>query len=284
MSANFVLIASYPKSGNTWTRIVLEKLHRGADMPLSINALDAKLHGMVRRLAFDSVAPVNAADLLTEEMELFLPDLYRRVAVEMEGLVLVKAHDAAKRNIAGEWIYPPDCVPTVLYLARHPFDVAASTAHHLDVSLERAVEIMADDGSARPPHTRMSESLPQTFGSWGGNVESWIDNHSYRVTVARYEDLCADPGGNFLRLAQAAGLQVSAAAIAKAVEDTRFSELQSEEQRLGFRERPDTSPRFFRMGHPGTWRGVLSEALRDRIVHQHAKAMDRLGYGADGSY
>lgn len=284
MSANFVLVASYPKSGNTWTRIVLEKLYRGADKPLSINDLDAKLHGILRRLAFDSAAPVNAADLLTEEMELFLPEVYRLAAKEIGGLILIKAHDAARRNNAGAWIYPPDCMPTVIYLARHPFDVATSTANHLGVELEQAVEIMADDGADGAPPTRLLEALPQTFGSWSGNVESWIDNHSYRVAIARYEDLCTNSAENFLRLAQVAGLQVSAEDVARAVEDTRFSALQSEEQEHGFRERPDTSSMFFRMGHPGTWRGVLSEALRDQIVRRHGKVMDRLGYGADGSF
>jgi aryl sulfotransferase len=284
MSASFVLIASYPKSGNTWTRIVLEKLRRGIDAAFSINDLDAKLHGILRRLVFDSFAPVNAADLLTEEMEVFLPDVYRLAAREIEGLVLIKAHDAAKRNLSGEWLYPPDCMPTVLYLARHPFDVATSTAHHLDISLESAVEIMADDGSTRAPHTTMSESLPQTFGSWSGNVESWLGNDSYRVTVARYEDLCSDPAGSFLRLAQAAGVDASAADVDAAVNSAAFSELQSEEQRLGFKERPETSSRFFRIGRPGTWRGVLSQALRDEIVRVHAPAMNRLGYGADGSF
>ena len=284
MSANFILIASYPKSGNTWTRIVLEKLRRGIDTAFSINDLDAKLHGILRRLAFDSFAPVNAADLLTEEMEVFLPDIYRLAAREIEGTVLVKVHDAARRNLSGEWLYPPDCMPTVLYLARHPFDVATSTAHHLDVSLETAVEIMADDGSTRAPHTHMSESLPQTFGSWSGNVESWLGNDSYRVTVARYEDLCSDPTGNFLRLAQAAGMDVSAADVGAAVNSATFSELQSEEQRLGFRERPETSSRFFRVGRPGTWHGILNEELRDRIARVHAHAMGLLGYAADGSF
>ena len=284
MSANFVLVASYPKSGNTWTRIVLERLQRGVDRPLAINELDAKLHGILRRLAFDRLAPVNAADLLTEEMELFLPDVYRLAGRELDGLVLIKVHDAARRNGAGEWLYPPDCMPTVIYLVRHPFDVAASTAHHLGVSVEQAVEIMADDGNARQPHTRMSESLPQIFGSWSGNVESWVGNDSYRVAIARYEDLCANPADVFLRLARAAGLKVSSEEVGIAINGAKFSDLQSEEARLGFRERPDTSSKFFRMGHPGTWRGVLSGTLQDRIVREHSCAMERLGYGADGSF
>lgn len=283
MSGRFVLIASYPKSGNTWVRIVLETLQRGAGRPFSINDLTAPYHGIARRLAFDSWLPVNAADLLTPEMEGLLPDLYRRLLPELRDVALVKAHDAAKRNLNGEWIYPPDCVQTVIYPVRHPFDVAVSTAHHLSVSLERAVEIMADDGSRRPPHRSMPESLPQTFGSWSGNVESWLDNDSYEITWARYEDICAEPLLHFRRFADVAGLRVGEGEVAAAVDAARFERLQREEEGAGFRERPHSSPKFFREGRSGSWKGVLDEALRERLVRDHGRVMQRLGYAEDGS-
>lgn len=283
MNGSFVLVASYPKSGNTWTRIVLERLLRGAKAPFSINDLPAKYHGFPRRLAFDRWTPVNAADLLTEEMEEFLPDIYRRQMPEIAGIVLVKVHDAAKRNRRGEWLYPPDCMGNVIYLVRHPYDVAVSTAHHLSVSMERAVEIMADDGSTRPPPTGMPESLPQTFGSWSGNVSSWIDNDSYRVSWARYEDMVADPVAIFSRFAESAGLQVSREEVAEAAQRTEFRALQREEEERGFKERPHSSPQFFRAGNSGTWRHVLDKSLQERLVRDHGRVMERLAYGEDGS-
>src|SRR6202035_1326080 len=209
---------------------------------------------IVRRFAFDIWLPVNAADLLTVEMEGFLPDLYRRLVPQLQKVTLVKVHDAAKRNFRGEWIYPPDCMATVIYLVRHPFDVAVSTAHHLGVSLERAVGIMADDGSMRHPHTSMPQSLPQTFGSWSGNIESWLDNDAYKVTSARYEDIRAEPVAHFRHFADAAGLSATNDQVAAAVEATRFEKLQRDEEKGGFKERPETSPRFFREGRSGTWK------------------------------
>lgn len=282
MSSKFVLVASYPKSGNTWTRIVLEHLRRGSGRPFSINDLDANYHGAARRYAFDSWMPANAADLLPVEMEGFLPDLYRRLAPELRYVVFVKVHDAAKRNFRGEWIYPPDCIPKVIYLVRHPFDVAVSTAHHLGVSLETAVDLMADDGSTRAARRDMPQSLPQTFGSWSGNVRSWLDNESYDVTWARYEDVRAEPVPHFGRLARAAGLTVTDSEVTTAVEAARFERLQREEEKVGFRERPKTSPKFFREGRSGTWSGVLDDTQRERLVRDHGQVMQRLGYGEDG--
>ena len=282
MSGRFVLIASYPKSGNTWTRIVLEHLRRGAGQLFSLHDLDAKYHGIMRRLAFDRLMPVNAADLLPAEIDAYLPDLYRALIREIDGTVFLKVHDAAKRNIRGEWIYPSDSIRDVIYLVRHPFDVAVSTAHHLAISLERAVAVMADDGSGRVPYTTLSQSLPQVFGSWSGNVESWLENESYRTTWARYEDICAKPVAHFRRFAKAAGLDVTPEDVAAAVEAARFEKLQQEEKRGGFRERPHSSPKFFREGRAGTWQGVLDERLRERLISDHGRVMQRLGYGEDG--
>jgi hypothetical protein len=261
----------------------MEKLRRGIDRPFSINDLDATYLGLLRRMAFDSWVPLNAAELLTVEMEEFLPDVYRRLAADAQGVTFIKVHDAAKRNIRGEWIYPTDCMPNVLYLVRHPYDVAVSSAHHLGVTLERAVEIMADDGSARPPHAKLLQSLEQTFGSWSGNVESWLDNDSYNVTWARYEDVCEEPVSNFLRFAQAAGLHVSRDAVAVVVRETRFQDLQREEAKHGFKERPHSSLRFFRAGGTETWRGILDEKLMDRLARHHGRVMERLGYNEDGT-
>jgi len=282
MSRGFVLIASYPKSGNTWMRVVLEKLRRGPDRPVSINDLDVRYQDISKRSAFDDWMPVNAADLSFEEIEGFLPDLYRRLAAEIRDFAPVKVHEPASRNFRGEWIYPPDCVHAVIYLVRHPFDVAVSLAYHLNMSLERSVEMMADDMSAHQPYRRLFKSLPQNFGSWSSNVESWMDNPSYPLNWSRYEDICAEPVAHILRLAKAAGLPVSKGDVEGAVKATDFQELQREEQVAGFREKLKVSRQFFRSGRPGTWRGVLDASLRERLVRDHGRVMERLGYGVDG--
>lgn len=281
MSGRFVLLASYPKSGNTWLRIVLEHLRRGVGHPFSINDLEAKYHGIKRRFAFDRLMPVNAADLLPEEIDVQMPDIWRRLSAEIDATTWLKVHDCAYRTRSGEWPYPPDCAADVIYLVRHPFDVAVSMAHHMGTSLERAVGVMAEEG--RASYTSLAETLPQIFGSWSGNIESWLDNDAYNVTWARYEDLCTDPTAHFLRFAEAAGLRVTRGQVTAAVEAASFQNLQREEDRTGFRERVHPDRRFFREGRVGTWKDVLDDALREQLVRDHGRVMERLGYGADGS-
>lgn len=280
MSGSFVLIASYPRSGNTWARIVFEKLRRGSN--LSINALDGNLYGAERRLMFDTFSPVNAADLLPEEVEEFLPHVYRRFAEAISDTIFVKVHECARIKGGAGLLYPPEYVKSVLYFVRHPFDVAVSVAHHYALSLEAAVDLMADARAMPLAFTWLPEALPQYFGSWNDNVTSWIDSKSYQVTLARYEDLHRDPVAQFSRLAIAAGLAAPERQVAEAVEASRFERLKSEEEEHGFRERPSASPSFFRSGRARSWEGVLGSDLRERLVRQHEEVMERLGYTAEG--
>lgn len=278
MSANLVLIASYPKSGNTWIRIFLERLRYGPDYPL--NNLDGALQGMFRRLVFDALVPVNSADLLSDEIEFFLPDVYRRFAAESEGAAFVKVHDRVRRNRKGEWLFPDDSVRRAIYVVRHPFDVAVSLAHHFGSTAERAIEFMELDALERHG-SKATDDMPEEFGSWSANVSSWLDG-PYRLHVVRYEDLLANPMEQFSGIAAAVGLQVTSDGLNRVVDATRFERLQSEEARAGFAERPGVSSRFFRAGRAKCWEGILDSSQRARIVAGHGAVMKRLGYTADG--
>jgi aryl sulfotransferase len=279
VSGKLVLIASFPKSGNTWTRIVLERLRRGVDFPLG--KLHSGFQGMQRRIIFDDFSPVNAADLRTDEFELLLPDFYRQLDSESREPTFVKVHDMVRRNTEGEWLYPPECVSAAIYIVRHPFDVAVSNAHHFGISVETAVEFLAENQTPGIPDWLL-QAPPQYFGTWSENVLSWLDGAPYQIVFARFEDVLMDPVLHFMRFAGAAGLSADIVGTSRVVEASSFAQLQAEEDRYGFVERPRTSARFFRSGRSNSWQGQLDDSLRSRLVRDHGAVMQRLGYTADG--
>lgn len=283
MSGHLILIASYPKSGNTWVRLFFENLLRDEGTPVSINDIRNGSYGFERRLLFDSEAPAAAADLLPDEMENLLPGIYAQWAIDASGPVLVKVHDRARRTPAGQWLFPPEHVRAVLYLARHPFDVAVSYAHHLNIPVAQAVgNLCSEDHVIAGVERSLPLPLAECPGSWNSNVGSWLDLKCYPVTLMRYEDLYSNPLEGFTSLAEAAGMGARQDKIALSVAATRFDRLRSEEREHGFRERHLASPAFFRNGRPQSWRGVLDDTLRERLASCCAPAMDRLGYGVDG--
>ena len=279
MSRSLILIASYPKSGNTWVRLILDTLRR--DAPVSINDIAVGLYGLERRQLFDMLAPAEASELLAGEIENLLPDFYAAVAAD--GGHILKVHDRLRKTPDGRWLFPPECVKSVIYVVRHPFDVAVSYANHRGFSVAEAVALMANADSVIPPDAGESSVVVERPGTWSGNVASWLQGAPYPVTVVRYEDLYADPEREILRLADAACLSVTAASLARTIESTGFARLQAEETAKGFREHSARSPAFFRKGRPGSWAEGLDDSSREKLLRDHAETMSRLEYKAERS-
>jgi hypothetical protein len=284
VSAELLLISSYPKSGNTWTRLVFEYLLNRGQKEVSINELNGAFHGWGRRTMFDIYAPAGSSDLTFDEIENLLPELFRSLAASQNGKLVVKVHDCSHRTSRGEWLFPPEHVSAAVCLVRHPFDVAVSYANHMGQPVAAAIETMSAAGSpGQRELDRLEIALPLWLGSWSDNIESWLLRSPYPTVVARYEDLHQRPEEEFLRLVAGAGVPVTPELIRKAVEATRFDRLQEQERETGFRERPKASGGFFRSGRPNSWEGLLDEEARAQIVREHGAMMDYLGYRADGS-
>lgn len=284
MNTNLILIAGYPKSGSTWIRLMFEALTRPLDGRVAINELSDGFYGAWRRLLFDDFAPVNSTDLAPEEIDGFLPGVFRQLASELGHPVLVKAHDLAFRTQSGEWLYPPEAVRCAIYLVRHPFDVAVSLAHHVGLTHEKIVEIMNSDHVMAPLESRLVLPIHERIGSWSSNIISWLEGGPYPLTLVRYEDLHADPITEFGRISSASGFHSSRENVCRAVASVSFGRLQAEEKAHGFSEKPRKSPQFFRAGKPRSWDGMLAPSLRNRIVEDHGAVMERLGYTADGGF
>ena len=54
--------------------------------------------------------------------------------------------------------------------------------------------------------------------------------------------------------------------------------LREQEEKAGFKERPDEAERFFRDGRAGQWKEVLTSAQVARIVDANKEQMERFGY------
>lgn len=273
------LLASYPKSGNTWLRAVLESLRRGG-APVAINELAQGIANVARRGWFDSFMGVESSDLTPAEIARARPSFHRRLACNTVEPTILKVHDAWQPvEHGGEPPFPADCVAAVLYVVRDPRDVAVSLAHHIGKPIDEAITKMADPKAmASVEKTGLRPQLPQFISSWSAHVESWLDAPALRLHVMRYEDMVAAPERTFADAARFLGLPMTPASLAGAIEATHFDALRTQEERSGFNERPAGMERFFRRGVVGGWRDSLTDAQSERIVSTHRQVMRRLGY------
>jgi hypothetical protein len=94
----------------------------------------------------------------------------------------------------------------------------------------------------------------------------------------RYEDMLNEPQKTFGALARHLLFTPGESELAEAIDRSSFERLREQEEKEGFRERPEHAKRFFREGRTGQWKDVLTPAQIKRIVDAHGEQMQRFGY------
>lgn len=277
--AKIFWLASYPKSGNTWLRVLLTNYQRNDSAPADINALNGGPIASAR-MWFDEWAGLEASALSDTTIARLRPEVYRCMARENSATLFMKAHDAWERSEHGEALFPADVTGGVVYIARNPLDIASSLANHNGISIEQAVAALCDTNyMIARTLGGLSDQLSQRLGSWSAHVRSWLDDSGLPLILLRYEDLHERPEQVFGEIVRFCQLEWDAERVRRAVEFSSFAELQRQEQGGGFRERPVRSREaFFRRGQVGGWRDELPAALAERLLAAHAPMLRRLGY------
>lgn len=222
-----VLLASYPKSGNTWVRFIWA----------NVVAL-AELDG--RTVDFH---------VLNEELGAEY-DVHRYGSVEYEVLPrLVKTHrEFSERAFGGN---------RSIYLFRHPGDVTVSYYHYL--AGRRDSSDLPDDLSA---FLRDDEyGLP----AWCRHVSDWMGRADVLLSYRDLqEDAAGAMDGVFSELGVE---QIAPSLLRTAVERSSFDELRSLEQERDRprSDEFEDGHRFMRSGRVGEWREHLDRGDRDYL-------------------
>ena len=274
-----VWLASYPKSGNTWSRLFLSQFRADAGAPVDLDDIGYLSSISSDRAAFDEVIGLPSSDLTDDEVDRLRPEVYRAWAGRRERRGIVKVHDANHRVVGGGRLFPVSATAGAVHLVRNPLDLAVSLAFHQGHGdVERTVRQLCDHGRLIAGSRRTQ--LRQTLLDWSAHTRSWAGEAAFPVDTFRYESLVADPVGQFGRMAAFLDLEGAGdrSRVERAVAATRFERLQEAEASAGFRERHRRQARFFRRGRPGEWRHALSPSQVASIVDAHGDLMRAYGY------
>ena len=289
-----VWLASFPKCGNTWARLLLANL--GAEEPRGINAIGTGDGIASSRARFDDACLIASGLLTHEECDAMRPALYRHVAAHGGGregagdplgaFQWIKTHDAWTCTCAGEALLGGGAVArAAVLIVRDPRDVVASLANHNGQTLEEAAAMMADPESTfAGRRDRQPLQLRQRLLGWSGFYRSWIEQDAVPVHVLRYEDMQAGAAEAFGAVLAGLGIAVDRGRLERAAQWSAFERVQAEEAESGFKEAPVKlgTGRFFRSGRSGGWREELSADLRAQIERDHGEMMGRFGYLPEG--
>ncbi len=197
-----VWLASYPRSGNTWTRIFLARLIQilsgqavdevefAKGMKFAVGDSQVALYqGWLQRPAFQN-SPADVAKAR-------LPAL-KSIVEHSPGIVPMKTHNA---NVAlfDVRLMSPEISAGAVYIVRNPLDVAISLAHFNSDTIDDAIAMMGTSGYASAP---TEKSLFELRGSWSEHVHTWTAVHDDSLLVVRYEDMLAEPMETFGAIAK----------------------------------------------------------------------------------
>jgi hypothetical protein len=269
-------LASYPKSGNTWLRIVLASLLSGR--PADFNAMPSMSLIATNRAWFDKAIGLESADLTSEQEINLRPRAYEIWAAEAEQPIYCKAHDAYRMTPAGEPLFPTAVTFGAVYIVRDPRAIAVSFANHLAETIDETIVRMDDPArAASAASRRLARHLRPRLGAWRDHVEKWL-SAPFPVHLVRYEDMHRDPHGTFTAVAAFLGLPCDRERIAAAVEAASFARLQAQERATGFVEKPIRAVSFFREGSADGWRRTLLPEQAARVVAANETVMRRCNY------
>jgi Sulfotransferase domain len=276
--SGIVWLASFPKSGNTWTRAFLHNLAKVLSLETdsqNINELGRFSAGEPAKERFTELLGHEPTNDNLEEIAHIRHRVQEKLADEHEGLVFIKTHNALVTD-RGSTTINFAVTSGAIYIVRNPLDVAISYAHHIGRSIDQAIEQMGLEGA----ESRVGEKqVYEVLGSWSEHVASWTQKPHPAIYVMRYEDMLADPKKTFGGLVDHLLIKARPRQIAKAIARSSFKNLQEQEKEGGFRERPEkASASFFREGRAGQWKDVLTKTQVDRIVKDHGAQMMRFGY------
>jgi hypothetical protein len=274
-------IASYPKSGNTWTRNFLHNLLRilqdGDETVQDINEMNEFTTWEISARAYEKHLGKPPKDCDRAEIAALRPKVQEEIAQSMDGLAMVKTHHALVTD-RGTPTINFKVTSGAIYLVRNPLDVAISFSHHMHADIDFAIEQMAWEDL----ETGISEkSIYEVYGSWSQHVESWTRKPHRAIYVMRYEDMLVDTVGTFGGLARHLLLRPKPEQLREAVDRSSFDKLQKQEAESGFKEKPEHAERFFREGKAGQWREALTRRQVRQIVRAHHVQMKRFGYLTD---
>jgi aryl sulfotransferase len=289
-----VWLASYPKSGNTWMRLLIGGLSLKNGEALDINKTAENSGIASGRGPFDHLTLIDSGLLTHDEIDRLRPRVYEELSLAVEEeprdelrtpppARFVKAHDAYTLTPLGEPLLAgARGAKGAIVIVRDPRDVAPSLANHRHTTIDEAIDFMNDPRAVISGRTdRQERQFRQKLLDWRGHVASWLDQRDIPVHLVRYEDLKHDTVGTLVAAMRFAGFPVTRKEIVRAVSLAAFDRLQAQEREIGFAEWQDHDGNcnlFFRRGEAGAWRYELTAEQVARIESAHGMMMERLGY------
>ena len=276
-----IWLASYPKSGNTLLRSILSTYFYSSDGNFKFEYLD-KISQFPLTNHFMSLG-VDVND--DEQVFKNFINAQNLINQETGKVKFLKTHSSLCKMYACNFTDFKNTLGAI-YIVRDPRNVVSSFAHHYNLTIDEATDIMLDNSRFMEKTVKNSKVF---LGSWKFNYNSWksIENKNNYMLI-KYEDLIAKKKTVLLRIFKFLDLlglksKLDMVKLNKVIKTTEFENMKSKEEQETFSEATidiKTGKRrtFFNLGPENDWRKYLDNKNKDKIEDVFRLEMKELGY------
>lgn len=260
-------VTSFPKSGNTWIRLVCFAYLTG---DVSFHAITSR--GDHNSQVWHEASILPPQDLCAGGQAQTRPAVLYGLAMRY-GQEPMKSHHG-HFEVGGLPLWHDRWTRKVVVPVRDPRDVACSVADYYSKSDEEAAAFLNTDGL----YISDGEGAPLHWvDTWSEHVLSWLECDKDTLIV-QYEDMVENDVQAFADVLSFLYGDINEERAEWATKACRFENLRKKEEEEGFPETSDGQDRFFRRGEAGAWRDELPANVAGRIVDDHREVMERMGY------
>lgn len=270
-------LASYPRSGNTFTRILLANYFAAADDAYDINRLHEFIPSDTSGILWDAFAQQYPQAGGSEGMWQARLQFFEHYRANKAGSLSAFKTHTANIEALGSKAFDFRKNDRIIYIVRHPLDVALSYSDFNGQNLELSIQTMCESGTCL---THKDFGVFEVRGSWAEHAESWLKGPQCPLLLVRYEELRSQTEEVLKTMLTFLGASVISERVKQAVDASRFDRVRAQEAAHSFNEAPDTlkSGAFFRRGQSFQWLREFSPEQAYRLADGCDPMMSKLGY------
>ena len=280
-------IASYPKSGNTWLRILISCYYY-TENGLFYENVFKKIGQFPEKMHFKNFE--YDQNILTDTSRFWIK---AQEKINNDNKIkFFKTHNAFGALNNNHFTDNKNSIGAI-YVVRDPRNVITSLKNHYELNDDQALKWMMNENNFIYDVEKFKQdgySDFQFLSSWSTNLKSWKSQKKIPIKIIKYEDLLNETYIvfkdviEFINKTTNNKQKVNKEKLKNAVNSTLFDKLKDSEQKHGFSEaitsKKDNNKKisFFNLGPKNDWRKILDKDLQVKISGIFEKEIIELEY------
>ena len=290
-----VWIASYPKSGNTWVRTIINQIIFN-DLKKKDSVFDdlSRIRRYPSKIDMSEIPALpNSSSFNNQQKKEIIDFTIKNWAISQKRINqnnktnILKTHNMlCNLNLDGKNYSFTDLNNTigVIHIVRDPRNVVTSVKNHFSLNTEEeSVAMICDKFNWTGLY---NNEVPQLLSSWNNHYNSW-KRFPKNYLLVKYEDMISDTKKEIFKIVDFLSsyfeFNESENIIDEIIKNTSFENLKDLENKGKFKgnslnKMTGKKNTFFNLGPKNNWKNLLKKENITKIEKIFAKEMSELGY------